>query len=271
MKREDLTGQKFGRLTVLTLCDVVHGKARWNCSCDCGGSTIAFGANLKRGNTLGCGCVRRERTGDANRRHGQTKTPEHHVWQNMRQRCTNQRNKAYGYYGGRGISVCQRWDSFENFIADMGPRPSSKHSIERKDVNGNYEPGNCRWATAKEQMNNTRRNRLVEYQDRTQTLAQWCDELGLKSLRVMKRLDLGWSPEEAFTVEPYSNYSAIKIDGVTKHLNEWCRKTGVSASSVINRIKRGWSVRDAVLTPTLKTWSRRSELVGTRTGVTSQG
>jgi hypothetical protein len=120
-------------------------------------------------------------------RHGLTDTPTHRSWMSMRQRCGNPNDGAWKNYGGRGIAVCMRWSVFENFLADMGLAPEG-HEIERIDVNGNYEPGNCRWATTKEQANNRRTNRLITHRGRTRTLTQWAEELGLKMHTLYRRI-----------------------------------------------------------------------------------
>jgi hypothetical protein len=145
--------------------------------------------------------------GDALAPHGNTKhgfsprnapkSPEYHSWLCMIQRCTNPKQRSYQNYGGRGIKVCERWGKFENFLADMGLRPTPEHSIERKDVNGNYEPNNCRWATKKEQARNARSNRLLTIGGRTQCLNAWAEELGKERSVIKQRLKLGWSEVDA--------------------------------------------------------------------------
>lgn len=125
-------------------------------------------------------------------------SPEYTAWAGMLQRCRNPKNAAYPDYGGRGITVCDAWrDSFEAFYADLGPRPSARHSIDRIDNDGNYEPGNCRWATAKEQNRNTRRARLLTFDGRTQLLSDWGAELGVHPEAIRGRLRRGWSIEDA--------------------------------------------------------------------------
>ena len=148
--------------------------------------------------TQSCGCLKRERAGESIRvrttTHGMRRTRVYEVWLNMKQRCTNPRHDHYPAYGGRGIAVCPQWlESFEAFYADMGNPPSDDHTIDRKDVHGNYEPSNCRWATREEQTHNTQRSVMLTYQGRTQTAKQWATELGIRPGTVAQRARKGWS------------------------------------------------------------------------------
>lgn len=128
-------------------------------------------------------------------------TPEFRAWSAMRNRCTNPRNAAYARYGGRGVSVCSRWrESFWAFLEDMGRRPSPMHSLDRINNDGNYEPGNCRWATRRQQLTNYSRNRYLALGRRTMTLDQWEEETGIDHRTITARLDRGWSDREALTV-----------------------------------------------------------------------
>lgn len=130
--------------------------------------------------------------------HGRSRTSEHNIWLQMKQRCTNPRHANFAGYGGRGISVCKRWaESFGAFLEDMGERPSEGHSIDRIDNDGNYEPGNCRWATQSEQCKNTRRNRYLEHDGRRLLISEWCAELGLRHCVVLGRLRRGDSDSQA--------------------------------------------------------------------------
>lgn len=160
----DLRGKQFGRLTVLGMAPRTHGRARWDCICECGTRTVVTGDVLQQGRSMSCGCLRREMNCAKFRVHGAAGTPEYRAWSGMKARCHNPNNPDYHRYGDRGIRVCDRWiESFERFLADMGPRPSSEHSLDRFPNNdGNYEPDNCRWATAQEQAFNRRPRRKVQ-------------------------------------------------------------------------------------------------------------
>jgi hypothetical protein len=156
-KRTDITGNRYGRLTAVEYA----GKQKWRCVCDCGNTTEVVTSSLRRGASTSCGCFRREHTIAKNTTHGMAKTPAYLRWKNIMQRCYNPNNPGYPDYGGRGVRVCDRWHDFAAYHADMGNPPAGM-SLDRVDVNGDYEPDNCRWASAKIQARNKRNSIRVD-------------------------------------------------------------------------------------------------------------
>jgi len=150
----DETKKKHGRLRVLYRVEnSPHGKVRWQCKCKCGKRVVVIGSNLRKRTTRSCGCLQKELAAKKQWKHGFKGTPEYRAWKNIKTRCYNPRSTRYDRWGGRGIRMCKRWrDSFQNFYDDVGPRPSPKHSLDRyPDGDGDYKPGNVRWATRSEQ------------------------------------------------------------------------------------------------------------------------
>jgi hypothetical protein len=205
-----IAGQEFGRLVVtVPFVDVsAGGHRRAEVRCGCGTVRLYNIAKLLSGAVVSCGCYRKERIaaqGRANKTHGKDGTPEHRTWTSMVYRCHNPRAAGYHNYGGRGIRVCDEWrESFDEFLKHIGPRPSAKYSIDRINNDGNYEPGNVRWATRTEQSRNRRTNRLVTVGARTMTIIEWSKETGLSNALICQRLGLGWPPEEAVSLQPLS-------------------------------------------------------------------
>lgn len=174
----------------------------WVCKCDCGGEKIAWAQNLKGGKTTSCNCVRikqvTERNRETKRTHGKTHSAEYRIWSGIIDRCMNPNGKDFKNYLGRGITVCDRWRSFEHFFADMGPRPSSKHSIDRIDNEKGYYPENCRWALPKDQANNCRANVHVTHGGITRTISEWADAIGIKRPTLYWRYRQGWRGAKLF-------------------------------------------------------------------------
>lgn len=172
--------------------------------------------------------------------HGMWKSREYQIWRQMRDRCNNPNSRRYKNYGGRGITVCKRWDSFERFYEDMGPAPSLLHTIERINNDGKYTPANCRWATPQEQANNRRTNKLITYRGKTQTIAQWARELGLPYHWIKYRLSIGWKPPKLFSPEKMSG-TAVKhtviYNGRRVDLHELSVISGVKYQTLYWRMK----------------------------------
>jgi hypothetical protein len=196
MKLIDLTGRKFERLTVLSYAGKSANKhSQWLCRCDCGKERTVLALNLKRGFTKSCGCFHSDNMRRKKTTHNDSYSPEHRAWSKAKSRCFNPKDKAFCNYGGRGITMCDRWkNSYENFIADMGRRLDG-FSLDRIDVNGNYEPSNCRWADKITQANNTRTNRFLTHKGKTQTASEWAREIGVKRTIIHGRIFHGWSVE----------------------------------------------------------------------------
>lgn len=202
-----MSGLTFGRLKVIGFYGLVpeSHNALWLCKCECGGSSVTSGSNLRRGISQSCGCYNKERHTAATTKHGHcpkgAETVEYHSWCSMKKRTSNPNDPSYPRYGGRGIKVCERWvESFENFLADMGLKPSRSHTISRKDNDGDYEPSNCTWGTVHDQQNNRRNNRMLELNGQRKTLTDWARELGIRPGTISMRLNHNkWSVERALT------------------------------------------------------------------------
>lgn len=190
----DLIGVRFERLTVIREIerDKYNGR-QFACKCDCGNTCNVSFNSLRMRHKMSCGCLFKE----LRITHGMSRKRIYHIWQGMKQRCFDKNATHYKDYGGRGITVCERWLKFENFLEDMGERPEGK-SLDRINNNGDYEPENCSWATNKEQSNNQRMNRNVCFNGETHNMMEWSKILGFNYQTVISRIYKGWDVKRAF-------------------------------------------------------------------------
>lgn len=212
MRMKDVTGQRFGRLTAVAYFGVKGRTAKhaWRCECDCGRDVVVVGESLRSGNTTSCGCKK-----GAIATHGGTAggtwSAEYTVWHSMLRRCRRPSCREFSRYGGRGITVCSRWigpGGFDAFLSDMGHRPSPTHSLDRKNNDGNYEPGNCRWATRSEQANNRSTTKTVVFDGETMTIQELANRTGLRRQLIYSRLRNGRTVQEAISM-PQKGMAAV--------------------------------------------------------------
>ncbi len=184
-----IADQRFGMLTAIRY----ESGGKWLCRCDCGKFVSVITSNLTRGNSKSCGCKLHPK------KHGMSNDPVNQVWRGMRARCNNPKDYAYANYGGRGITVCERWDDFSLFYLDMGPRPKG-YQLDRIDNDGPYSPENCHWVRQRDNLNNKRTSRKVEWQGQNLTIAQWAERTGINARTLHNRIvRSGWTPERALT------------------------------------------------------------------------
>ncbi len=192
-------GEMVNAFTVLGRARTPEGKSAWKVRCVCGELRVLLGYQLRGSDFKSCGCQRSARFVASRTTHGATGTRTFRSWQSMKSRCERPNNTAFSHYGGRGISVCQRWSlSFEAFLADMGACPDGL-TLERRDVNGNYEPSNCLWVSRRVQMQNTTRSKLITWRGERKSLGAWADSIGASYALLSHRIMRGWSVERAFT------------------------------------------------------------------------
>lgn len=196
---KDLTGMRFGRLTAVSIHSRVSKTTRWNCVCECGNKTVKKYAMLIIGHVRSCGCLFRDTRKTCSLTHGDSKSKEHGAWADMKGRCNNPKRKCWKHYGGRGIKVCEEWNHYAGFLKSVGRAPSPLHEIDRIDNNGNYEPGNVRWATRMEQTNNTRRNHYITHKGKTKSMADWCRDLKKNYFRVRYLIKKGLTFQRAIS------------------------------------------------------------------------
>lgn len=248
---QDLTGNKYGRLIAVKLSDKRSGrKTYWECVCNCGNKKVVRTDSLKSGLIRSCGCLKKEqdevnfKDSKFKTTHGETKTPLYQTWLSMKQRCTDKNSKSFKYYGGRGIKVCDEWKkdylSFKKWALNSGY--SESLSIERINVNGNYEPSNCSWITVKKQAQNKQNTVWIEFNGESKPLVQWCEELGLDKGLVGNRYHkLNMRPPDLFKKGRVLTKTArfLTYQGKTQSLVEWAKEIGVKPATLSERVRRG--------------------------------
>jgi len=275
-------GEVYGRWTVVQLGTTVNHQCKHLCDCTCGTQRWVSSCNLRSGASANCGCVARAATVKRNQEraaagllcpkprvtHGEcgrgARSSEHRSWTSMRNRCFYEKSIGYPRYGGRGITVCSHWkNSYENFLADMGRKPTSKHTIDRIDVNGSYTCGkceqckqngwtaNCRWADQKTQQNNRTVSKMLEFNGKRQSMAMWAEELGISKQTLKARLGkYEWNVERALTTDAKDRWPTWEYAGKSQNLKEWGDEIGIDPSTLWRRLnKLGWSIERALTTP----------------------
>lgn len=207
---DNLEGKRFGRLIAKSPIRDNNKNIKWICICDCGNICTPYAFSLKNGRTQSCGCFGKEQRVKANTKHNMTNLRIYSCWEHMKDRCNNKNFKQYKDYGGRGISVCEEWYNFENFYNwSMENGYNDNLTLDRIDVNGNYCPENCRWATRREQQLNKRNNVFLTMNGITMAQKEWAKKLGIRDHVIIDRLKRGWTVEEALTI-PTSNHKKIE-------------------------------------------------------------
>lgn len=201
-KAIDLTGMRFGRLTVVSKTRSKSGRVAWKCKCDCGNESIPLTTDLIKNRIQSCGCYHKDRTSEIFKKHGQYKTRLYRIWGNMIQRCSNPKNDNYHLYGAKGVSVCDEWKDFASFCKwAIENGYADNLSIDRKENDKGYSPDNCRWATPQEQTDNRDCTQIISFNGKTQTLKRWSEETGIPYKNLLWRIRHGWSIEKALTTK----------------------------------------------------------------------
>lgn len=246
---ENLSGKRFGRLTAIKLSEKRSGrKTFWECLCDCGKTKVVRTDSLKSGAVQSCGCLKKEQdkinlpNGQGRIKHGLSSERIYHIWRGMINRCQNDSNSRYKSYGGRGIKVCEEWQDAVKFTSwAISNGYQDNLTIDRIDVNGNYEPSNCRWATIKEQANNKRDNVFIEFKGKIQTLKEWSEELNIPYGTLATRIRLGIEPPNLFEKDNFirKDNTLLTYEGETLTMSQWANKLGIKLSTLSERHRRG--------------------------------
>jgi len=246
VKHEVIIGDIFGRLTI-TCARSSHKNKSWyhKAKCICGKEKEFAHSNIVSGKSKSCGCLSREITSKVASTHGMSKTAEYAVWSRVWSRCTNPVVERYPNYGGRGISVCERWAKFENFFSDMGFLPSKNHSIGRIDNDGNYNPENCRWETREQQANNTSKSRWVDFNGKRMSVTSCAKLLGISADTLGQRLIAGISGDDLFSLSDLRP-KPITVNGETRGTVEWMKFAIIPISSFYLLQRKGMTPEDII-------------------------
>ncbi len=250
--RKDLVGMKFGRLTVVSFSRLTNcRRSMWICQCECGKEVEVEGSSLKNGNTKSCGCLKLERNRLGRRTHGKSRTALYRVWASMIGRCERKTDAKYPTYGARGIRVCDKWHDFQKFFDDVSGLPNfgkPGFSLDRIDNNGDYEPGNVRWATPKEQGRNKRNNRWIEIAGEWMTLSQAVEKYQIHEVTILSRIKAGCTDldlvRRAYATPERNNKKCkyfVEYNGQTIPLSVAAQIAHVSYSAMLERFKRGYT------------------------------
>lgn len=266
---KDMSGLTFSRLTVVNFAEtrkIGNGAAAyWLCRCECGTVLTVHGSSLRTGNTKSCGCLESDLTRARNFKHGAaprgTKPPEYTALRNMLSRCYNPLSPHFDRYGGRGIAVCDRWrfgenslTGFECFFADIGPKPDKSYSVDRfPDPDGNYEPGNVRWATQTQQVRNSTNATKIQLDGHSMSISDAAETVNVPYRLLQGRLRRGWDVDKSISVEKNPGAVYLTVHGKRLSLAEAAKITpGVTMAAIKRRLCRGMSEEDAVLTPRMR-------------------
>lgn len=243
-------GDVFGNWTIVEILPkTVNYHKHFICKCVCGKTKEIDAYNVLSGKSTSCGCVRDLKTKERMTKHGQKQTRLYNIWCSMKERCNNPNSQAYKDYGGRGISICKDWqDDYMNFYNwSINNGYDKKLTIDRIDVNGNYEPLNCRWATTDEQCNNRRNNIKITYNGKTQTLFQWCEEYGLEYRMILARYhnpNFQNKSIEELLFTPNQKQILITYNGETHTISEWSKITNIRHNVIFDRWQKGYYEED---------------------------